>query len=55
MKEYLKEEIKKVIEEAVLKEREECAQLAENWGNAPPNPNGRRAALARAIRERGNQ
>ena len=29
---------------------EEAANLAENWGNAPPNPQGRRAALATAIR-----
>lgn len=29
---------------------EEAAQLAETWGHAPPNPHGRRAALASAIR-----
>ena len=29
---------------------EEAAVIAENWGNAPPNPQGRRAELAAAIR-----
>ncbi len=29
---------------------ERAAVLAENWGNAPANPRGRRAELARAIR-----
>jgi hypothetical protein len=29
---------------------EAAAKLAETWGNAPPNPYGRRAALAAAIR-----
>jgi hypothetical protein len=29
---------------------EEAAKIAENWGNAPPNPNGRRAALAAVLR-----
>jgi hypothetical protein len=30
---------------------EAAAQLAENFGNAPPNPDGRRARLAAAIRK----
>lgn len=38
------------ITAAVLAERERCAKIAETWGGAPPNPNGRRAALAAAIR-----
>jgi hypothetical protein len=32
------------------RERERCAKIAESWGHAPPNPDGRRAALAAAIR-----
>lgn len=31
---------------------EECARMAETFGNAPPNPTGRRAKLAAAIRQR---
>ena len=27
-----------------------AARMAETWGHAPPNPHGRRAALAAAIR-----
>lgn len=34
----------------VAAERERCAVIAETWGGAPPNPNGRRAALAAFIR-----
>lgn len=30
---------------------EEAAKIAENWGNAPPNPYGRRAQLAADIRK----
>jgi hypothetical protein len=45
--------IKSAIEEAAAEEREACAIIAENFGNAPPNPEGRRAQLAAQIRARG--
>lgn len=48
-------DLEDAVEKAVVKEREECAKLAENWGGAPPSPLGRRAALAKAIRDRGKK
>ena len=35
--------------QAVLDAYTRCAEIARTWGNAPPNPAGRRAALSNAI------
>jgi len=39
----LENEFRKLVEDA--------AQIAENWGSAPPDPYGRRARLAQEIRD----
>jgi len=36
-------------QQAVLDAYTRCAEIARTWGNAPPNPAGRRAALSNAI------
>jgi len=50
----LKVDESRAYELGKIEEREACATIAENWGGAEPNPHGRRAALAREIRNRGN-
>lgn len=35
----------------VADKKEECAKIAENWGTMAPRPEGRRAMLAKEIRE----
>lgn len=44
------EKVAQALADEAAKALEAAARLAETWGNAQPNPQGRRAALAAAIR-----
>lgn len=43
----LRIELEKQFDELI----DDCARIIENWGNTPPNPFGRRAQVAKEIRQ----
>jgi len=48
---YKQKIIRNCVENEFRKLVEDAAQIAENWGSAPPDPYGRRARLAQEIRD----